>query len=254
MVTARNALALSTVCAFVVASLALWRQPRRGSLLRRTVGHVLEAGFGGHGASSDCWWGGKPLLPRFVRRLFHTQLPQFATNKEIDMSHGPSPAAEEVTHAPETLDSAAYLRSSQDNGPATEKERVERHIGGGAKRRRRWHRGRRGDMRAVDCVARFRQRPRERGVQADVAIGSGGSTLAASVDRSMEPGGRCSWVAADPVVDVTEPRRYRPTPIGQQRTSSSALSAEDDGGGSGIVVQAGAADSGFSLFSSEAFP
>ncbi|KAJ2500085.1 hypothetical protein IWW47_003275, partial [Coemansia sp. RSA 2052] len=46
MVTARNALALSTVCAFVVASLALWSQPRRAALLKRTVDNVLEAGFG----------------------------------------------------------------------------------------------------------------------------------------------------------------------------------------------------------------
>ncbi|KAJ2102028.1 hypothetical protein GGI09_001442 [Coemansia sp. S100] len=270
MVTARNALAISTVCAFVVASLALWNQPRRAMLLKRTVGHVLEAGFGTGDGNS-----GKPLLPRFIRRLFHSQLPQFDTRRDPGL-------------VLEKVDEAAYQHSgrhdvcaSPDSAPDTPPPPLPpplictgselgnngsagmQHVGGGAKRRHRRHRGRK-DMRAAATVSAARpmakqlqrlmyramlvasRRPRPTvssepllsppalmaipaeaefttagqaidGVETESVTADQAGEVEAAEPLAMAAGPTQAPIAVDdPVVDVTQPRRYRPAPIGQR--------------------------------------
>ncbi|KAJ2701816.1 hypothetical protein H4218_001200 [Coemansia sp. IMI 209128] len=155
MVTARNALALSTVCVFVVTSLALWNQPRRAMLVKWTVGHVLEAGFGTGDGSN-----GKPLLPRFIRRLFHSHLPQFDTRRDSGLGMEKADAEAVYQHngtAPDTpppplqppllplICSGSELIAGDPAGHV-------QHAGGGAKRRHRRHRGRK-DIRSVATVS-----------------------------------------------------------------------------------------------------
>ncbi|KAJ2826287.1 hypothetical protein GGI24_002945 [Coemansia furcata] len=278
MVTARNALAISTVCAFVAASLVLWNQPRRAMLLKWTVGHVLEAGFGTADGNN-----GKPLLPRFIRRLFHSHLPQFDTRRDSG-------------HALEKVDTeAAYQHNDQqDTAPDTPPPPLPpplqplicsgselvasdpthmQHAGGGAKRRHRRHRGR-NDMRAAAGVsaarpitkntqrlmyramlaASRRHRPAASSAEprqlspaaveipavaelATVGLTSEGAEESVKPDQAGEVGAdlvtsgefsaaaglitQASVASDDPVVDVTQPRRYRPAPIGQRSAGDS---------------------------------
>ncbi|KAJ2493733.1 hypothetical protein IWW37_000364 [Coemansia sp. RSA 2050] len=165
MVTARNALAISTVCAFVVTSLALWNQPRRAMLLKWTVGHVLEAGFGTGDGSN-----GKPLLPRFIRRLFHSHLPQFDVRRDSG-PHVEKADAEAIyrhndtapdTPPPPLQPPLLPLICSGSELIASDSASHVQHAGGGAKRRHRRHRGRK-DMRTV--VAASADRPMAKRVQ-----------------------------------------------------------------------------------------
>ncbi|KAJ2884512.1 hypothetical protein H4R27_002062, partial [Coemansia aciculifera] len=155
MVTARNALAISTVCAFVVATLTLWNQPRRAMLLKRTVGHVLEAGFGTGDGNS-----GKPLLPRFIRRLFHSQLPQFDTRRDSGLAlekvdsegayqhNGRHDVCASPGSAPDTPPPPLpppllpLICSGSELGAGASDPASMQHVGGGAKRRHRRHGGR----------------------------------------------------------------------------------------------------------------
>ncbi|KAJ2556541.1 hypothetical protein GGH95_005344, partial [Coemansia sp. RSA 1836] len=264
MVTARNALALSTVCAFVVASLALWSQPRRAALLKRTVDNVLEAGFGSGDGHS-----GKPLLPRFIRRLFHSHLPQFTlhgdrgggshalekVDSEAAYQHSSSQRAlcaglEAAAAAPDTpppppppllpLSLPVVVCSGIDLAPDSDGPAVGQmqHVGGGAKRRHRRHRGII-DMRAATVAARpvakhrhHHQRLKYRAMlmasrhdssssSSGVVAGSNETAKDAADEQVGKEAAESGFAHApvaddDPVVDVTQPRRYRPAPIGQR--------------------------------------
>ncbi|KAJ2061460.1 hypothetical protein GGI17_003035 [Coemansia sp. S146] len=275
MVTARNALAISTVCAFVIASLTLWNQPRRAMLLKRTVGHVLEAGFGTGDGNS-----GKPLLPRFIRRLFHSQLPQFDTRRDSGLAlekvdseaayqHNgrhdvcASPGSAPDTPPPPLLPPLLPLifSGSELSTGASDSASMQ-HVGGGAKRRHRRHGGRK-DIRAAATVSAARpmakqlQRimyramlvasrrhrptvsneplpspPALMAIPAEAEFATvgqaidGAETESATTDQADEVQATDPLAAAgptrapmaddDPVVDVTQPRRYRPAPIGQR--------------------------------------
>ncbi|KAJ2909798.1 hypothetical protein GGI21_001520 [Coemansia aciculifera] len=211
MFTARNALVLSTVCGFVVVSLALWSQPRRAALLKRTVDNVLEAGFG-TGNGEDDGHVGKPLFPRFIRRLFYTQLPQFTVHSERSI----------ISHELEKVAVPRYsavmaVCSGADNGGQVQ------HVGGGAKRRRR-HRRHRGNM----SVNEHRQRPKHyrstlMTLLRHVADSNGGAAVfddpATVAEKVVEDiVNVAAFADNDPVVDATQPRRYQPAPIGHRST------------------------------------
>ncbi|KAJ2745748.1 hypothetical protein GGI20_001918 [Coemansia sp. BCRC 34301] len=269
MATARNALALSTVCVFVVASLALWKQPRRTGLLKRTVGHVLEAGFGtGDGHS------GKPLLPRFIRRLFHSHLPQFTLYSDRNSGSAAEKADSEVVYHQQHLDTVPEntllaqhppppllppLRPSL-SGAENEKWEVDgptQHVGGGAKRRHRRHRGK---MDGGVSAVKHRQRLKHRARLAKLPLPATASVVVAAKETADEQVGEKQELAGraddDPVVDVTQPRQYRPAPIGQRSATAATMAEEgrrkdDDTANWTGTLQSSAAE--FSLFSSDFF-